>query len=107
MLHPVVEAPPLERVVHLAGAVAGDDDDRRRIGTHGADLRNRHGELREHFQQERLELVVGAVDLVDEQHTRVGLDRLQQRAGDEEAAAVELVLERVGVALAAGRLGST
>ena len=38
------------------------------------------------LEQERLELVVGAVDLVDQQHNgpRAGvLDRLQQRAGDE------------------------
>ena len=32
MLDPVVEAAPLERVVHVAGAVRGEDDDRRALG---------------------------------------------------------------------------
>ena len=50
-------------------------------------------------EQVGLELVVGAVDLVDEQHRRrtlAGLDRPQQRPLDEEALLVQLGLQGVG-----------
>ena len=35
-----------------------------------AELGDRHRRVGEHLEQERLELVVGAVDLVDQQHRR-------------------------------------
>ena len=38
VLEPVVEAAPLERVVHLTGAVAGDHDDRWGLGADRAEL---------------------------------------------------------------------
>ena len=41
--------------------------------------------------------VVGAVDLVDQQHGRVRPQRRQQRAFQEEPLVVELVLQRIGV----------
>ena len=41
IVDPVVEAAPLERVVDLARAVRGEDDDRRRRRAHGAHLRDR------------------------------------------------------------------
>ena len=57
------------------------------------ELGNGDLEVREHLEQERLELLVGAVDLVDQQHDRlVGLDRLEQRAPDQELGAEELGL---------------
>ena len=40
-IDPVVQAAPLQRVVDLARAVAGDDRDRRRAAPHGAELGNR------------------------------------------------------------------
>ncbi len=70
VLDPVVQAAPLERVVHLAGAVRGQDDERRRRRPDRPQFRNGDGEVGEHLEQERLELVVGAVDLVDQQHGR-------------------------------------
>src|SRR3546814_12785455 len=49
--------------------------------------------------QERLELVVGPVDLVDEKDRRRtagrGVERLEQRPADQEPFVVELVLERL------------
>ena len=39
-------------------------------GMHGAELRDRDRSLPEQLQQERLEVVIGAIDLVDEQHRR-------------------------------------
>jgi hypothetical protein len=98
VLDPVVEAAALERVVHLTGAVAGDHHDRGHLGVHGAELGHGHRVVREHLQQEGLELVVRAVDLVDQQDGRSGLQRGEQRPGQQEAAAVDLRLEPVGVA---------
>jgi hypothetical protein len=50
-------------------------------------------EVREHLEQEGLELVVGPVDLVDEQDDRiVGGDRLQQRAADQVLRPEQLAL---------------
>ena len=51
--------------------------------------------LREQLEQERLEVVVGAVDLVDQQHRgpRAGvLERAQQRAADEVVGAEQVLL---------------
>jgi hypothetical protein len=47
----------------------------------------------EHLEQERLELLVRAIDLVDEEHDRLlRVDRLEQRATDEELGPEELLL---------------
>ena len=83
----MIEAAPLERVVDLPGAIGRDDHDRRMRGFHGAELRDRHLEIGQHFEQERFERFVGAVELVDEQHRRPGdvrLQRLQQRPFDQK-----------------------
>ena len=58
-----------------------------------SELRDRDLEVGEHLEQERLELLVRAVDLVDQEHDRlVGVDRLEQRTPDQELGAEELVL---------------
>ena len=69
----------------------------------GAELRHRHLEVGEHFQQERLELLVAAVDLVHQQHRRPALvrDGLEQRPLEEERLAEDLRLRlRRSVAVA-------
>ena len=69
------------------------------VGAEHAELGDRDLPVRQHLEQVGLELVVGAVDLVDEQHRRralARLDRPQQRPLDEEALLVELGLEGVG-----------
>ena len=99
MVDPVVEAAALQRVVHVAGAVRRDHDERRHVGAERAELGHRDRVVGQHLEQERLELVVGAVDLVDQEDRRRPLavvDRLQQRPAHEEALGVELVFERVG-----------
>src|ERR1700685_4343472 len=74
---PVVQAAPLERVVQLAGAVGGEYHQRRAGRLDGADLGDADLEVGQHLEQERLEFVVGAVDLVDQQHGLIpGPDRL-------------------------------
>ena len=69
-------------------------------GLDGAELRDGHLEVGEHFEQERLERLVGAVELVDQQHRRacrIGLERLQQRPLDQEALGEHVVLEPLAV----------
>ena len=61
-----------------------------------AELGDRDLEIGQHFEQERLEGLVGAVELVDQQHRRavgIGLERLQQRPLDEEALREHVVAE--------------
>ena len=75
------------------------------VGVERAELGDRDLPVRQHLEEVGLELVVGAVDLVDEQHRRralARLDRLQQGPLHEEALLVQLGLE--GVGRAAGRL---
>src|SRR5215218_1842322 len=96
VLYVVVEAAALERVVDLSGAVGGQDGYRRAFGPDGAELGDRDGEVREDLQQERLELVVGAVHLVYEQYGRhrpAMLQSLQQRSAYQELAVVEVALD--------------
>ena len=80
MRDPVVEAAALQRVVHVARAVRRQHRDRRHLGADHAELGHRDRPVGEDLEQERLELVVGAVDLVDEQHGRHRRRRRRARA---------------------------
>ena len=99
MLDPVVQAPPLERIVHVPGAVGCEDDDRWICGPKRPELGHRDRVVRQDLEQEGLELVVGPVDLVDDQYRRheavrrVG-DGAQQRPADQEPLREQLVLHR-------------
>ena len=83
-----------------------------RLGAEHADLGDRDLEVGQDFEQVRLELVVGTVDLVDQQHRWRTLDRFdrpQQRPLDQETLAVQLGLQfvrRAGVRLARGLGGA-
>ena len=68
----MIETSALERVVDLAGAVRGDDHDGRMRRLHRAELRDGDLKVGEHFQEERLERLVGAVELVDQEDRRAG-----------------------------------
>src|SRR5579859_169127 len=70
VVDPVVEAAPLQRVMDLAGAVGGDDDEGRPLGGDRAELGDRDLEIAQQLEQEGLELLVGAVDLVDQSEER-------------------------------------
>ena len=64
-----------------------------RVGADGADLGDGHREIAEDLEQERLELLVRAVDLVDEEHRRLGgaaLEGLKQGAPDQELLAEDV-----------------
>ena len=102
VLDPVVQAAALDRVVQVARAVRGEHDDRRMRRADRADLRDRHRRVGEQLEQERLEVVVGAVDLVDQQHGRPRprvLERAQQRPPDQVVGAEQVLLAQLGVAL--------
>ena len=95
VVDPVVQAAALDRVVQVARAVGGEHDDRRVRGADRADLGDRHAGLGQQLEQERLEVVVGAVDLVDQQHRRPRagvLERAQQRPPDQVVRAEQVLL---------------
>ena len=93
MADPVKQRAPLQCIVELACPVGRQDDGRLAARADRAELGDRDLEVGEHLEQERFELLVGPVDLVDQQHHRlVAVDRLEQRPPDEELGAEELVL---------------
>jgi hypothetical protein len=80
-----VEAAALERLGQLAGGVGGQHDERPALRNDRAELRDGDLEVGEHFQQQALDLDVGLVGLVDEQHGRLGApDGLEQWPGKQE-----------------------
>ena len=88
-----MQAAALERLAELTRPVAREHDHRRRLGPHRPDLGDRDLEVRQELEQERLELLVRAIDLVDEQdRRRLGAQRAQDRTLDEEALREEDVL---------------
>ena len=75
------------------------------LGLHRAHFRNGDLEIAQHFEQERLEGLVGAVDLVDQQHRRaggVGLERLKERPLDQEPLGEHVVFEPRAIMFAFG-----
>src|SRR6202020_760366 len=86
VLDPLIEAAALDRIMEIAGAVRRQHDDWRMCRADRAELGDRDRGLAEQLEQERLEIVVGAVDLVDQQYRRPRpwvLECLQQRAADQ------------------------
>ena len=93
VVDPVVEAAAPERVVQLPGPVRGEDHERPLARADRAELGDGHLKVGQELEQERLELVVGPVDLVDQQHRGplvVVLDGVEQRAADHELAAEDV-----------------
>ena len=104
VVEPQVQAAALERLGELARVVRGQQHHRVGARLDPAQLGDRDLEVRQQLEQHRLELLVGLVDLVDQQHHRLlGRDRLQQRAAEQELLAEDVVLHRVPAG--AGRLG--
>jgi len=74
-------------------------------GRDGAELRHRHLEIGEHLQEEGLERLVGAVELVDQQDRgagRIRLERLQERPLDQKALGKDIMLQPLAIVLALG-----
>ena len=91
----LVQAAAAQRVGDLARAVGRDDDERHRRRRDRAELGDRHLEVRQQLEQVRLERLVGAVDLVDQQHRRrAQRDRLEQRPLQQVALGEDVLLLR-------------
>ena len=75
----------------LSGPIGRDDHRRRNRGAERTELGHGDLEVGEELEQVRLELLVGSIDLVDEQHRRRAIpgDRLEERALDQEPLAVD------------------
>jgi hypothetical protein len=72
---------------------------------HRAQLRDRDLVFGEHLEQVRLERLVGAIELVDQQHRRHAVvrgERLQQRALEQEARREDVVRELAALDAAGG-----
>src|SRR3990167_2821291 len=86
-----VQAAALERVAHLARVVAGEKNDGLDLGLDGAEFGHRDLKVGQHFEQESLELGVGLVNLVHQQHAAALLvqglierARLKKVLGEEQ-----------------------
>ena len=102
VVEPQVQAAALERLGELARVVGGQQHDRARLGLVEPELGDRELEVAQQLEQHRLELLVGLVDLVDEQDDGlVGGDGGHQRALEQELGAEDVVLDL----LPAGALG--
>src|SRR4051812_25130733 len=93
VVEPQVQAPALERLGELARVVRREQHDRPGARLEDAELRDRDLEVAEELEQHRLELLVGLVDLVDQQDDRLlRRDRAHQRALEQELLAEDVVL---------------
>ena len=101
VVEPQVQAAALQRLGQLARVVGGQQHHRVRARLDAAELGDRDLEVGEHLQQHRLELLVGLVDLVDQQHDRLlGCDRGHQRPREQELLAEDVVLHLAPAGLA-------
>ena len=94
----VIEAAAAQRVGQLARAVRGEHHARDRGRLDGAELGDADLEVGQQLEQEGLEFLVGAVDLVDQQHRRIdAADGGEQRPLEQIALGEDVLLDRVGV----------
>ncbi len=94
VVEPEVQAAPLQGLGQLARVVRGQEDDRVGGGLDPAELGDRDLEVGEELEEHRLELLVGLVDLVDQEDDRLRRgDRAQERAGEEEVGAEDVLLD--------------
>ncbi len=90
----VIEAAAAERVGKLARRVRGQHHARDRDRFYRPELGNRDLEIRKKLEQERLELLVGAVDLVDQKHRRrQPADRGEERPLQQIALREDVLLD--------------
>ncbi len=89
-----VQAAPLECLGQLTGVVRREEHERDLLGLDRAELGDRHLVVGEDLEQQRLGLDLDAVDLVDQEHHRIGGgDRLEQRAGQQELVGEDVVVD--------------
>ena len=97
-----IQAPAAQRVADLAAAIGRQDHVRDVLGADRAELGNRHLEVGQDLEQERLEALVGPIDLVDQQDGRTAAPRdgAQERTLEQVLAAED---ERLDVRGACAR----
>src|SRR5262249_50478197 len=107
VVDPVIEAATLERVVDVAGTVGREHDDGPVARRQGAELWDRDLEIAEKLEEEALEFLVGAIELVDEQHGRSVVGRVDglQEGTLEEGGRPEAALRGDARSLAASAAG--
>ena len=94
----VIETAAAESVRQLARAVRGEHDARDGAGVDRAELGDAHLEVGEELEQEGLELLVGPVDLVDEQdRRRLAADGGKERPLEQILLREDVLLDAVGV----------
>ncbi len=94
VVEPQVQAAALEGLGELARVVGGEQDDGLGLGFDAAELGDRDLEIGEDLEEHGLELLVGLVDLVDEQDDGVGAgDGRHQRPLQEEVLAEDVALD--------------
>ena len=106
-LDPHVEAAALECLVEFSRAVRGQEDDRATFGFDRADLGDRDLKVRQQLEQKRFELVIGAIDLVDQEHgwnLVVAGNRVEQWSALQEARPEQLVKYFFALPSVTGRL---
>ena len=78
--------------MQFAGAVRGQDNDGARCCLYRSDFGNRNLEIREKFEQERFEFIVGAIDFIDEKHALIaGANSLQEWTFDQKLWSKEII----------------
>ena len=100
IIDPVVQAASFQGIVDLAGAVGSDDDHGRVGGVKGAQLGNGDLVIGQEFQEEPFKLLIGAVELVNEEHrgaVTALVDGFQKRALDQELRAEQVDVRGVTV----------
>src|SRR5690606_32573014 len=99
---PVIEAASFQRVVNFPRAVRRQDDDRDVLGANGAELGNGDLEVGQELEQEGFELLVGPVNLVDQENRRLvvgSINRLQERTLQQEIFRKDILAGFFGVNL--------
>ena len=106
VVEPEVEAAALEGLGEFPRVVGGEQHDRVGGRLDAAHLRDRDLEVGEQLEKHRLELLVGLVDLVDQQDHRLGVgDRAHQGALEQELRSEDLTHRR-GAGITLGGRGS-
>jgi hypothetical protein len=96
VVEPEIQAAALERLSQLARVIGGEQHDGVRARLDPPELGNRYLEVRQQLEQHRLELLIGLVDLVDQQHDGLlGGDRVHQRPREQKLLAEDVVLHLV------------
>src|SRR5205814_4422213 len=93
---PVIYTAATKRLMQFARPVRSEHDYRRCIRLDGSAFRDRSLKIGQEFEQERFELVIGTVDLIDQQYRLARRAQgPQQWAFDQEFICIKIGLTRM------------